>query len=138
MSAPPATYIYKRFILTDTRKKNDTTMLHLPQYIKCAKTLKVGQTFNTYTEAKGPDLGLGSVKSEHKSGQKLGQSFNSHPAVKTEQKSGYVLDYRLIRTPEDFKDFFRLHTVLFLKVRQRRIQDFRCKMGISTLYSKIP
>ena len=72
-------------------------MLHLPPYIKCAKTLKVGQSFSTYTEAKGQDLGLGSVKSD--------------------QKSGYVLDYRLIRSPEDFKDFFRLHTVLFLKVR---------------------
>ena len=71
-------------------------MLHLPQYIKCAKTLKVGQSFNSYTESKGPDLGLGSTKSD--------------------QKSGYVLDYRLIRTPEDFKDFFKLHTVLFLKV----------------------
>ena len=81
---------------TEKRQTDDNTMLHLPQYIKCAKTLKVGQSFNSYTESKGPDLGLGSTKSD--------------------QKSGYVLDYRLIRTPEDFKDFFKLHTVLFLKV----------------------
>ena len=81
---------------TDKRRTNDNKMLHLPQYIKCAKMLKVGQSFNSYTESKGPDLGLGSTKSD--------------------QKSGYVLDYRLIRTPEDFKDFFKLHTVLFLKV----------------------
>ena len=71
-------------------------MLHLPQYIKCAKTMKLGQTFNSYTDAKGPDLGLGHLK--------------------TDQKSGYVLDYQLIRTPQDFKDFLNLHTVFFLKV----------------------